>query len=280
MHLIVLGDQVVDKYENSQVMYPGGNAMNFAIFAQKLGVSAAFLGAFGNDAEAACVEHAAKAEGVDLSHCRHYDGENGCARVRLQNGDRVFMGSNRCGVLRTVGLHLTKADDTYLLGFRLIHSSIFSYADEDIQRLHTAGATISFDFSDRFAPEYLEKMLCFVDFPVFSCSHISMEEMEKLMKTAVTAGCEAVLCTRGAEGAWLCTGDQIFHQQPHLVKAKDTMAAGDSFLTCFLIRYLQQSDSGILKEEAIQSALAQAAEFSAAQCMVDGSFGHGCPFNS
>lgn len=279
MRVIGLGDQVVDKYENIHVMYPGGNAMNFAVFAQKLGVSAAFLGAFGNDAEATCVEHAASAEGLDLSHCRHYDGENGCARVQLLDGDRVFIGSNRCGVLRTVGLHLTQKDDIYLLNFRLIHSSIFSYVEEDIQRLHAAGATISFDFSDHFTPDYLKKMLCFINFPIFSCSHISKEEMYQLMLSAVTAGCEAVLCTRGTEGAWLRSGNQIFHQQPYLVKAKDTMAAGDSFLTCFLIRYLQQTDSGISKEEAIKSALAQAAEFSATQCMIDGSFGHGCSYN-
>ena len=30
MHVIGLGDQVVDKYEDIQVMYPGGNAMNLA----------------------------------------------------------------------------------------------------------------------------------------------------------------------------------------------------------------------------------------------------------
>lgn len=32
------GDNVVDKYEHIKTMYPGGNAVNFAVFAKKLGV--------------------------------------------------------------------------------------------------------------------------------------------------------------------------------------------------------------------------------------------------
>ena len=35
--VIGLGDQVVDQYVNKNVMYPGGNALNFAAFAKKLG---------------------------------------------------------------------------------------------------------------------------------------------------------------------------------------------------------------------------------------------------
>lgn len=47
------GDNVVDKYEHIKTMYPGGNAVNFAVFAKKLGVErSAYMGIFGSDAEA------------------------------------------------------------------------------------------------------------------------------------------------------------------------------------------------------------------------------------
>lgn len=52
MKVIGLGDNVVDKYEHIRTMYPGGNALNFAVYAKRLGVDAAFLGAFGTDQEA------------------------------------------------------------------------------------------------------------------------------------------------------------------------------------------------------------------------------------
>lgn len=47
------GDNVVDKYEHIKTMYPGGNAVNFAVFAKKLGVDrSAYMGIFGSDEEA------------------------------------------------------------------------------------------------------------------------------------------------------------------------------------------------------------------------------------
>ena len=89
MKVVGLGDNVVDKYEHIRVMYPGGNAMNFAVFARQLGVQAAFLGAFGDDPEGEHVAESARQEDVDISRCRRYHGENGCARVRLETGRRL-----------------------------------------------------------------------------------------------------------------------------------------------------------------------------------------------
>ena len=42
------GDNVVDKYEHLKVMYPGGNAVNFAVYAKKFGAErSAYMGIFG-----------------------------------------------------------------------------------------------------------------------------------------------------------------------------------------------------------------------------------------
>ena len=37
MRVIGLGDNVVDMYMHRNVMYPGGNAMNFAVYANLMG---------------------------------------------------------------------------------------------------------------------------------------------------------------------------------------------------------------------------------------------------
>ncbi|MDI8993119.1 YdhR family protein, partial [Salmonella enterica subsp. enterica serovar Anatum] len=42
------GDNVVDKYLHSGIMYPGGNALNFAVYAKLADIPSAFMGAFGN----------------------------------------------------------------------------------------------------------------------------------------------------------------------------------------------------------------------------------------
>ena len=45
-----LGDNVCDIYLNERTMYPGGQAVNFAVYAGMLGVKSDFMGVFGNDA--------------------------------------------------------------------------------------------------------------------------------------------------------------------------------------------------------------------------------------
>ena len=47
-----LGDNVCDVYLHTGTMYPGGQAVNFAVYAGQLGAQADFMGVFGGDAVA------------------------------------------------------------------------------------------------------------------------------------------------------------------------------------------------------------------------------------
>ena len=66
MRVIGLGDNVVDMYMHRNVMYPGGNAMNFAVYANLMGVESAYLGVFGSDDAAAHVHDTAQTLGLDI----------------------------------------------------------------------------------------------------------------------------------------------------------------------------------------------------------------------
>jgi fructoselysine 6-kinase len=276
MKVIGLGDNVVDKYEHIQTMYPGGNALNFAVYAKRMGVDAAFLGAFGTDPEAAHVQDSIEQIGLDTSHCKVYEGENGCARVTLQDGDRVFLGSNRCGVLRTHGLNLTVEDLDYIKEFDLVHSGLYGFTEPELPRIKELGVPIGFDFSSDFTEEKVNEIVPFIDYAYFSCSHLKTEEMHNLMVKVINMGCKLVLCTMGDKGALLFDGSKFYSQEPKLVKAIDTMGAGDSFITCFMVNYIKGIKEGRLeKEEIIKKSLEDAAEFSSKQCLVDGSFGFG-----
>ena len=85
-----LGDNVCDVYLHTGTMYPGGQALNFAVYASQLGVQADYMGVFGEDAVARHIQSVLDAKGVGRDHCRQYTGENGFARVALVDGDRVF----------------------------------------------------------------------------------------------------------------------------------------------------------------------------------------------
>lgn len=274
--VVGLGDNVVDKYEHIKTMYPGGNALNFAVFAKKIGIKSAFLGAFGSDVEAAHVVDSIKKLDIDISHSKFYEGENGCARVTLKDGDRVFLGSNRCGVLRTCGLNLSEEDFNYLKEFDLVHSGLYGFSEIELKKLKDMKASISYDFSEDYTEEKLEELLPIVEYAFFSCSNLKIDKMLNLMLRAIESGCKLVLCTRGSEGAYLYDGKKFYRQEPKLVDAIDTMAAGDSFITCFMVNYLKKTkEDSINQEIAIKESLDLAADFASKQCLVDGSFGFG-----
>lgn len=69
MKLIALGDNVIDYYHNTQECFPGGNAVNVAVHAARLGAQAEYLGSLGDDDMAHIVEKALRENGVDISHC-------------------------------------------------------------------------------------------------------------------------------------------------------------------------------------------------------------------
>lgn len=275
MKVLGIGDNVCDKYLETSTIYPGGNAMNFAVFARKMGYDSAYLGSFGDDVVGKHVCSVAKELGLDLSHCRFVSGENGLARVWLVNGDRVFLPGNKGGACKEHPPILDDSDMEYLNGFDLIHTSIYSYLEPQLYKLKQSSAFVSMDFSDDYTPDYLAACCPYIDAAILSCGKMPEDEILSLQKQVASYGPSVVIATRGSKGAQVLIKkpDQaddsfdLYQQPPHLVEATDTMGAGDAFLTCFLVHYIEGT--------RISEALSLAADFAASQCLVSGSFGHG-----
>ena len=295
LRVLGLGDNVVDKYMHIRTMYPGGNALNFAVYAKMFGMEAGYLGVFGDDEAAAHVYDTIRGLGLELSNCRFYPGENGYAEVRLDNGDRVFIGSNRGGVSREHPLELTAMDRAYIAGYDIVHTSIFSYIEDELPLIRQASSFVSMDFSDRADEEYLRQCAPYVDCASISCGNMPRSEIEKQMTLIRKFGCRhIVIATRGAKGALVMVDGRLYEQSPCLVEAVDTMGAGDSFITCFLINYVDAmkdsrdfpSASGTkgtvtaadYQDLAVRTSLYRAAVYSAGNCQKEGSFGFGKVF--
>lgn len=275
MKVLGIGDNVCDKYLETSTIYPGGNAMNFAVFARKMGYDSAYLGSFGDDVVGKHVSSVAKELGLDLSHCRFVSGENGLARVWLVDGDRVFLPGNKGGACKEHPPILDDSDMKYLNGFDLIHTSIYSYLEPQLYKLKQSSAFVSMDFSDDYTPDYLAACCPYIDAAILSCGKMPEDEILSLQKQVASYGPSVIIATRGSKGAQVLIKkpDQaddsfdLYQQPPHLVEATDTMGAGDAFLTCFLVQYIEGT--------RISEALSLAADFAASQCLVSGSFGHG-----
>ena len=255
------GDNVVDKYEHIKTMYPGGNAVNFAVFAKKLGAErSAYMGIFGSDKEAEHVIASLQEEGVELVKCRQVIGENGAARVTVnpENGDRIFLGSNEGGIRGDMLYALDRFSIEYVKGFDLVHSGNYCFTERELPKIKAAGVPISFDFSDD------------------SCSDISKEETYEKLKKVSALGPKFVCASRGDEGCIAFDGNEFYVQgiKP-VTNMVDTMAAGDSLLTAFLVSYVSKEKEGHGGPQAIRESLDLAAGFAANTCGLAGSWGHG-----
>ncbi|UZT81942.1 fructoselysine 6-kinase [Caproicibacterium sp. BJN0003] len=279
---IGIGDNVCDKYRHLSQMFPGGQALNFAVYCRMEKQQSAYLGAFGNDAVAAHVKHVLDLLGVDRSHCREYPEENGFAMVDLKNGDRVFITSNKGGALRNHPLVLSQEDLQYLNEFDVMHTSNNSYILEELPKLQKLNGILSYDFSGSWKDEEQTQKICpYLDAAFLSCSSLSKEEVQDLEVKMYGWGCGLITVTRGEKGAILYDGNRFYENVPHLVKAVDTLGAGDSFATGVLLIYGESRKEGLLQKdseayrEMIKQALEKGAELSAKTCMTYGAFGYG-----
>lgn len=280
VRVIGVGDNVVDKYVNEGIMFPGGQAMNFAVYTKMLGADSAYLGVFGNDREAKIVREAAEAKGVRLDRCIERDGENGYACVEIKSGDRIFLYSNKGGVAASEPMVLNDEDIAYVKTHDLIFTDDNSRMLDELPKLFATGIPVVFDFSVRWQAEQIKRFASYANIAVLSCADFSHEDMYKAIKEVHAEGCQFVMATRAAEGSWFSSKDRdvIVHQQANMVKAKDSLGAGDAFISAFLLSFISDK----LHTDALDNdswhqkvgiTMKKGALFASEICMLEGAFG-------
>lgn len=278
--LIGFGDNVVDCYLDRGLMYPGGNALNAAVYAGRLGARAAYLGTFGTDPAGEHVSAVLTRLGIGTGHCRRVEGPNGLARVQLDRGNRVFCGSNRGGVARLSPFVPDNAVLNYLGGFGIVHTSCFSHLDPSLAAISQASELLSYDCSWAWRDsDLLERIGPHVDFAALSVGEGGRAAAETAITRAHAAGIPVVLATMGAEGALASGGGGLVAQAPAPARVTDTLGAGDAFLTATLLELRAQgwSRAQPVTDRGLAEALAKAAPFAAEICGLEGAFGEAAP---
>ena len=262
--LIAVGDNTVDVYLDQNLEYPGGNALNVAVFAARLGAASAYLGCVGDDDHGRRLLDCLALEGVDASHARALPGATGWACVSHEHGERVFLGSHP-GVCRQ--LRLTESDLACIAAFPLAHSSLYSGMETQLAAIRQASGCLAFDFSDNWAEFDWAALMPHVDIAFFSAAALSLEAALALAHSMRALGPSTVVVTRGAQGA-IAVDAHGAHEQAGLpCNLVDSMGAGDGFIAAFLLA-LQSGRS-------LAQCLLQGAEFAAQVCGWHGGFGHG-----
>ena len=278
MQVIGIGDNVVDKYINLNKMFPGGNALNFSVYAKKLEMESAYMGVFGDDKAANHINKVLSDFNIDTSHCRYYEGENAYAEVSIEKGERNFVGTNKGGISSKYPLEFTKDDLKYISDFNLIHTSCYSQIENELSKLSKLNIPISFDFSENYNKKYIKKVCLNINYAFFSCADLSKDESIKILKRAVENGCELAIATRGEKGALLLYNNTIYQHDSKNIFPKDTLGAGDAFITAFLLELVKANF--IYSEEILKEGLESGVKFAADSCKVLGAFGRGKQINN
>lgn len=287
MRVLGYGDNIVDRFIDRRTSYPGGNSVNFSVFARRLGADSAYLGVFGSDRFANLLRKSLLAESVDISHSVIRDGPSGWTNIRLEDGERKFLDWNGGGITFEEPLRPSAEDLAYLAGFDVVHSSVYSGVEEHLSAVRAAGPHVSFDFSaddDRRSDAYLASVCPSVDVAQFSCADLDSQESKELLLAAIRHGAGAALATRGVEGSLFLDGTTFYEGGAEYVPPSliiDTMGCGDAYFTAFLLDLLRAGWSRSRPADAVDVATSMraAALYSARQCTVEGAFGHGWAFS-
>lgn len=269
--LVGIGDSVVDIFRDRATAYPGGNALNVAVYWRMLtGAPADFIGLAGDDHFSDHVLATLSEIGVGSVRVRRAHGEIGRTLVDVTpDGDRIFVASNLGGVMRDLSLCLAREDLDLLTGAAVIHTSIYSGLDHRLGAL-AALAPVSYDFSDDYVVATALPLMRHLEVAFFSGSTLTVGDRAALARRCLEAGARAVVITAGAEGSIGYTAHEERHHGIERVDGMvDAMGAGDGFIAGFLRAWVEAPD--------LSRALAEGARTGAEACRLAGAFGRGIP---
>lgn len=278
MKLIALGDNVIDYYRNTGECFPGGNAVNVAVHAARLGAESEYMGNLGTDAFAEVIIKALDAFGVAHDYCPVLEGKTTkVCYYDVTEGERSFVkiseGESPAGPIR-----LTEADLAHLSKADLIASSCNAKMPEQMMAVQTLPPVFAYDFGEKEkyrTKEYYDQVCGNIDLAMFSCKPMEEEAFREFCRPLHRRGVVHVLATVGAEGQLLSAGGRIIKKGIQKVVPSDTMGAGDSFLAAFLntLMGMGWQKNRLMPKEALQAALQAGQETSAENCMQQGGFG-------
>lgn len=264
--IVAIGDNDVDCYASTGLMYPGGNCYNVSVLARRFGARSAYVGAMADDPAGRHMRRVLAAEGVETDRLRVVDGLTAYCVIGHRDGDREFL-TYDLGVSRFAP---DDADIAYLAGFDAAHVGRSSGLDGWLGAI-AAQTALSYDFAVQHEADHIRAVAPLCWLAAVSTSELDKADALALARTIHAADARWVLATRGRQGAILVGEDGEREVAAHPVEATDTLGAGDTFIARTLV--------GLLRGEDPAATLAEAAKAAAATCTYFGAVGHGVPID-
>ena len=277
MKFLGLGDNVIDYYVNTGTMHPGGNAVNTAVHASRLGAEAAYLGNLADDEPSEVIRSALKEHKVDFSHCATVKGSTTkCCDYTVTGGEHHFAGI-RLGKNWSGPMTLEQHQLQYMKNFDIIHSCCNGKMESEICKAGRLPPLLTYDFSvkEKYRTDQYLALVCpWLDLALFSCEPMEENDAFHFCRRFHGHGAKHVLLTMGQAGSYVSNGEVLVKGTVFLVDPVDTMGAGDSFLTALILSLAGQGwkKGSRMGEQSLKKALEDGARYGAENCMVKGGF--------
>lgn len=251
IRIAAVGDNCIDVYDKTGEAFPGGNPVNVAVYVKRMNGNSSYTGVVGTDDYGKFMIEAIKAKGVDTSHIRILEGKTAVTHVELKDGDRI-LGDYEEGVM--ADFRLRDEDIDFLCSHDLVVTGIWGMIESELHKIKERGVPVAFDFADKIDHEITHKALSFVDYAFFSCDSKSNDELHEFMKWVKSKGPRIVVVTRGEKGSIAYDGNEFTEFGIIECEVVDSMGAGDSYISGFLLGLLEKKSIAECMEKGAQSS--------------------------
>jgi fructoselysine 6-kinase len=234
MRVLAVGDNCIDYYYELGKRFPGGNALNVAIYASRLDfIEADYVGIIGTDDNGEYILSQIEAQGLAIENMIIEEGITAVTKIHIRDGDRIFADYIE-GVQTEAVLSFEDIPDPD--SYDLIHFTIWGFGREHVKTLkEKTQVLLSCDFSSKLG-DPRTGIMRYLDYSFFSGSHLleKGENPEPVLKKLKKKTSGLVVMTLGEYGSMTYDGERFYKGKALPVDVVDTLGAGDAFIAEFL----------------------------------------------
>lgn len=247
------------------VKAPGGAPANVAVGVVRLGLSAGFVGAVGNDPFGRFLEGVVAGAGVDTSHLVKVDDvRTSLAFVATRSDGRKDItfyrnpGADMCLAPEHIdAAYVASAEALHFGSISRIDASPRAATDEARRLARESGAMITYDLNWRptlWPDPAAARERIFEGFDGATVAKVADEEWSFVFgtddfdagtRTLLDAGVQLVIRSEGEHGASFATASVRGHEGAFDVDVADTLGAGDAFMACLIVELLAHWREGV-----------------------------------
>jgi fructoselysine 6-kinase len=235
MKIAAFSSLCVDRYPQQNIAKPGGNSLNIAVHAKRLGAQTVSIAGFiGTDSYADMIEQLLKAEHIDFSHLFRLPGATASNKLyNTADGERYSNEGDWDNGVKNAAV-LSEATWKYVLSHDIIAVPYWDANLDELMKRRSRSNLVIVDFMHFDDFDIIRKHLPYIDIACMSPKIAHLPDVQCLAEESK----KLFIAMLGAEGSKVFfEGKQYFQPALPVPKVIDTTGCGDSYQAGFLYSY-------------------------------------------